>query len=200
VGAFRDEDRSAQAGEDLLLAVLLPFGSLAIGGLAFIAALFGWLGLLGVVGGAVLFLWLAIGTTSRALRGGAVVALVATLGWSGLVVPASIAAIQHDVAMSRVEKAICSAAPPPGGSVIKCEGMGVSNPFSGNQCGYQVNVWLQTRLPIEALRRFYARRSLLPASVPALQVVQPYVEYEEPGKARVEFLAISEEGWDLRCL
>ena len=142
---------------------------------------------------------LALRANTWSSRIGFAIGAFVIVGWSTVVFPAGIDAIRHDRIMARVEATICSGRLPTGGSLIRCKGLSVQNPFNGNQCGYQVNLWLDTRLSLDSLREFYGRSGQLPSTVHGLVVTSPYVVYEGPGRARVEFLAVGDEGSDLRC-
>jgi len=81
----------------------------------------------------------------------------------------------------------------------RCKGGRVENPFNGNDCGYSVNIWLDTRLSLDSLIEYYGPLYRLPSTIRGLVVTAPYATHEQSGLAKIEFLALGDEGFDLRC-
>jgi hypothetical protein len=185
---------------DLFLAICIPICAIALGVIALMVGLFlGPVALVLPAAGLVLCIWILVHPKSRAIAIGVIVAALFIAASSVPVALMGVDQIRHDLIMSRIQRAVCASQPPAGATVTRCKGQGVANPFNGNQCGYQVDLWLNTELPLGTLSLFYSDPSLLPKSVHQVEAIAPYVVYESPGRTRVEFLAIGDEGYDPRC-
>ena len=109
----------------------------------------------------------------------------------------------HELELRRIERALCRDDVPPGATAMTCQGA-ISNPSNGNQCGYSIDVVLQTTAALESLVDFY-NRSALPEYrhggffVPPMQ---SEFDAEKTGSdtRRVTVLVIGDEGMDLRCM
>jgi hypothetical protein len=101
--------------------------------------------------------------------------------------------------MSHVSAVVCQQTPPAGADIQSCKGAGVTNPFNGNQCGYPVNLVLNTAFSVETVAEFYGPSGPLSGRLGNLDIIPPNVVEMGSGQVRVDFLAVGEEGSDPRC-
>ena len=119
-------------------------------------------------------------------------------------------AVAHEFELWRVRDVLCEEDVPPAATPIACVGH-IENPYNGNQCGYTMRVFLDTRQPAVQLAKFYNLQALEdyrenpvavgerdPFYVPRIRADWDIVARDKNTRI-VSILVVGDDGTDWRC-